>query len=142
MDISISLTKKREAKIQTNFSRKSNSIIQPTKWIDTILEELKSKSRGDEETDNNDNYETNVNNVFGENSIHDRLIVFDDVSGLAAIQKNLQVFWLLLENTITITYIFFIRFTPKKQIGERFYHRQIFIIFFLQPFLSIVSEKF
>ena len=48
--------------------------------FDAILEELKSKSRGDDEETANDDYETNVN-VFGENSIHGRLIVFDDVSG-------------------------------------------------------------
>ena len=38
--------------------------------------------------------------------------------------------------------IFFIQFTLKKQIGERFYHKRIFIIFSLQSFLSIMSEKF
>ena len=36
--------------------------------------------------------ETNVNNVFGENSIRDRLIVFDDVSGLADNSKKVASF--------------------------------------------------
>ena len=69
MDIGhYSLTKKREAEIQTNFSCEVE-FYYPTDndEFDSILEELKSKSRGDEETaDDNDDYETNVNNVFGE----------------------------------------------------------------------------
>ena len=90
----ISLTKNREAEIQTNFSCEVEFYYPADEdEFDAILEELKSKSRGDEETaDDNDDYETNVNNVFGENSIRDRLIVFDDVSGLADNSKNLQVF--------------------------------------------------
>ena len=90
----ISLTKKREAEIQTNFSCEVE-FYYPTDndEFDAILEELKSKSRGDEETaDDNDDYETNVNNVFGENSIRDRLIVFDDVSGLADNSKKFASF--------------------------------------------------
>ena len=79
----ISLTKKREPEIQTNFSCEVDFYYPADEdEFDAILEVLKSKSRSDEGTDNND-YETNVNNVFGENSILDRLFVFDDVSGLA-----------------------------------------------------------
>ena len=89
----ISLTKKREAETQTNFSCKVKFYYPAGEdEFDAILEELKSKSRGDEETDDNDNYETNVNNVFGENSICNRLIVFGDISGLAGNSKNFQVF--------------------------------------------------
>ena len=51
------------------------------------LEEFKLKSENDESTDSN-----NVNNVFGEKSIHDRLIVFDDVSGLADDSKKFVSF--------------------------------------------------
>ena len=90
----ISLTKKREAEIQTNFSCEVE-FYYPTDEdeFDAILEELKSKSRGDEETaDDNDDYETNVNNVFGENSIHYRLIVFDNVCGLADNSKKFASF--------------------------------------------------
>ena len=56
--------------------------------FDAILEELKSKSRGDDEETANDDYETNVN-VFGENSVRGRLIVFDDVSGSADNSKKI-----------------------------------------------------
>ena len=89
----ISLTKKREAEIQTNFSCEVEFYYPADEdEFDAILEELKSKSRGDEETDDNDNHETNVNNVFGENSIRNRLIVFDDVSGLADNSKKFASF--------------------------------------------------
>ena len=90
----IRLTKKREAEIKTNFSCQVEFYYPADEdEFDAILEELKSKSRGDEETaDNNDDYETNVNNVFGENSIRDRLIVFDDVSGLADNSKKFASF--------------------------------------------------
>ena len=73
----ISLTKKREAEIQTKFSCEVEFYYPADKdEFDAILEELKSKSRVDEDTaDDNDDYETNVNNVFGENSIRDRLII-------------------------------------------------------------------
>ena len=70
--------KKREAEIQTNFSCELDFYYPANEHtFDTILEELKSKSRADEKTDSD--YETNVNNVFGENLIRDRLIVFDQV---------------------------------------------------------------
>ena len=85
-----SLTKNREAEIQTNFSCKVEFYyLADEDEFDAILEELKSKSKGDDEETGNDDYETNVNNVFGENSIRDRLIVFDDVSGLADNSKKI-----------------------------------------------------
>ena len=88
----ISLTKKREAEIQTNFSCEVEFYYPAVKdEFDAILEELKSKSRGNEETDDND-YGTNVNNVFAENSIRDRPIVFDDVSSLADNSKKFASF--------------------------------------------------
>ena len=87
----ITLTKKREAEIQTNFSCKVEFYYAADEHkFDAILKELKSKSRADEETDNDN--ETNVNNVFGENSIRVRLIVFDDVSGLADNSKKFPSF--------------------------------------------------
>ena len=90
----ISLMKKREAEIQTNFSWEVEFYYPADEdKFDAILKELKSKSRGDEETaDDNNDYETNADNVFGENSIRDRLIVFDDVSGLADNSKKFASF--------------------------------------------------
>ena len=74
-----SLTKNRETEIQTNFSCKVEFYyLADEDEFDAILEELKSKYRGDKQT--------NVN-VFGENSIPNRRIVFDDVSGVPANSK-------------------------------------------------------
>ena len=56
--------------------------------MNDTIEELKLKSRSDE-SDN----KTNVN-VFGEKTIHDRLIVFDDVSGLADESKTFIISFL------------------------------------------------
>ena len=51
----ISLMKKREAEIQTNFSWEVEFYYPADEdKFDAILKELKSKSRGDEETDDND----------------------------------------------------------------------------------------
>ena len=82
--------KKREAEIQTNFSCKLKFHYPADEdQFDAILEELKSKPRADEETDN---YKTNANSVFGENSICNRLIVFNDVSGFADNSKKFPSF--------------------------------------------------
>ena len=117
----ISLTKKREAEIQTNFSCEVE-FYYPTDndEFDSILEELKSKSRGDEETaDDNDDYETNVNNVFGENSIRDRLIVFDNVSGLADNSKKFASFLTFARKcNYNCVYIFHTIY-PKKANWQR-----------------------
>ena len=89
----ISLTKKREARTQTNFSCEVEFYYPDDEdEFDAILEELKSKSRDDEETADDNDCETNVNNAFGQNSIGDRLIVFDDVSGLAVNSKKFASF--------------------------------------------------
>ena len=46
------------------------------------------------------------------------------------------------ESIVIIAFTYFKQFTLKKQIGERFYHKQIFTIFFQQPSTLITSEKF
>ena len=79
----ISITKEIEAEIETNFSCKIELYYPDNKdELNDTIEELKLKSRSDE-SDN----KTNVN-VSGEKTIRDRLIVFDDVSGLADKSKN------------------------------------------------------
>ena len=84
----IRLSKKREAEIETNFSCKIEFHYPADEdELSDQLEEFKLKSENDESTDSN-----NVNNVFGEKSIHDRLIVFDDVSGLADDSKKFVSF--------------------------------------------------
>ena len=79
----IELSKKREAEIETNFSCKIEFHYPADEdELSDQLEEFKLKSKSGESTDSK-----NVNNVFGEKSIRDRLIVFD-VSGLADDSKK------------------------------------------------------
>ena len=75
----IHLSERREAEIESNFSCKIE-FYYPTDEdeLNDKLEEFKLESESDETNNSNKNV-----NVFGEKSNRDRLIVFDDVSGLA-----------------------------------------------------------
>ena len=60
--------------------------------LENSLEEFKLKSRSEEVPDSDSTATVNKNNVFIEKSNHDRLIVFDDVSGLADDSKKFASF--------------------------------------------------
>ena len=126
----ISLTKKREAEIQTNFSCEVEFYYPADEdEFDAILEELKSKSRGDEETADDNDYETNVNNVFWENLIRDRLIVFDNISGLAANSKKFASFLTVTRKyNYNCIYIFHTIF-PEKANWQTILSQTIIYIF-------------
>ena len=83
--LGIRLNKRREAEIESNFSCKIDfSYPNDEDELNNKLEGFKLESESDENTNNNNNNNNNNNvNVFGEKSTRDRLIVFDDVSGLA-----------------------------------------------------------
>ena len=83
----IRLTKRREAEIESNFSCevKFSYPIDEDELADK-LEEFKLESEIENNSENN-----NVN-VFVEKSVRDRLIVFDDVSGLADTSKKFVSF--------------------------------------------------
>ena len=91
-------------------SLKSNLILvtkQKFSWqkeqdeLDSLIETFKLGSR-EETTDDN-----NVNNSFGKNKKLDRLIIMEDVSGVADVSKNLLTFYQCPENLATIAFIFF-----------------------------------
>ena len=88
----IPLTVKREAEIQSNFSCEV-SFYYPRSIdeLEDLLEEFKQKSRSEEEATSDSQSAKNVNNVFGEKSNCDRLIVMD-VSGLADESKKFASF--------------------------------------------------
>ena len=89
----IRLTQKREAEIQSNFSCELNfSYPANVDELENLLEELKLKSRSEEVSDSDSTAAVNKNNVFGEKSNRDRLIVFGDVSGLADDSKKFASF--------------------------------------------------
>ena len=138
----ITLTKKKEAEIQTNFSCEVEFYYPADEdEFDAILEKLKSKSRGDKETDNND-YETNVNNVFGENSIHERLIVFDDVSGLADNLKKFASFLTVARKCNYNCSYNFHTIYPETAVWQTILSQKNIYNIILQAFLSIAPEKF
>ena len=82
----IDIDKQREAKIQSYFSNDTEvHIAQEQDKLDSLIEAFKQRSH--ENSDKN-----NVNNSFGENKKLDRVIIMDDVSGVADISKNLANF--------------------------------------------------
>ena len=81
----IELSKTREAEIETNFSCKVDSHYPSDEdELSDQLDQFKLESKSNE----SDNLK-NVKNVFGEKSVRDRVIVFDDVSGLADHSKKI-----------------------------------------------------
>ena len=84
----IRLSERREAEIGSNFSCKIEFYYPSDEdELSDKLEEFKLESESDETNNSNNNV-----NVFGEKSIRDRLIVFDDVSGLADNSKKFASF--------------------------------------------------
>ena len=86
----IRLDEKREAEIESNFDCEIKSSYPIDKEeLSEKIEEYKLESESDKETEEK-NY-SNVN-IFGENKKRDKLIVFDDVSGLADESKKFTSF--------------------------------------------------
>ena len=84
----IELSKTREAEIETNFSCKVDFHYPSDEGkLSNQLDQFKLESKSNE-TDNL----KNVKNIFGEKSVRDILIVFDNVSGLADDSKKLVSF--------------------------------------------------
>ena len=88
----IPLTAKREAETQSNFSCEVKFYcLRSIEELDDLLEEFKQKSRSDEEATSDSQSAKNIS-VFREKSNRDRLIVLDDVSGLADESKEFASF--------------------------------------------------
>ena len=84
----IRLSKKREAEIESNFSCEIDfSYPNDEDELVDKLEEFKLESESEDDNSNNLNND-NIVNVFGEKTTRDKLIVFDDVSGLADDSKK------------------------------------------------------
>ena len=82
----IVIDKKREAEIQSYFKNETEvHIAQDQDKLDSLINTFKQRSH-----ENYDN--SNVNSFFSENRKMDRLIIMDDVSGVADISKNLSNF--------------------------------------------------
>ena len=83
----IDIDKQREAEIQSYFNNETEvHIAKEQDELDSLIETFKLRSR--EETDN----KNVINNSFGENRKLDRLIIMDDVSGVADVSKKFANF--------------------------------------------------
>ena len=97
----IELSKTREAEIETNFSCKVDFHYPSDEdELGDQLDQFKLESKSNEL-----NNLKNVKNIFGEKSVHDRLIVFDYVSGLANDSKKFVSF-LTVARKYSCVYIF------------------------------------
>ena len=87
----IGIDKKREAEIQSYFKNETEfHLAKDQDDLNTLIDTFKQRS--EESYENDDNKNLNVNSVFGENRKMDRLMIMDNVSGLADISKNLLIF--------------------------------------------------
>ena len=97
----IDIDEKREAEIQSYFSNETEvQVAKEQDELDSLIETFKLRSR-EETTDDN-----NVNNSFGKNKKLDRLIVMDDISGVADVSKKFANF-LTVSRKSTIAFMFF-----------------------------------
>ena len=120
----IDIDKQREAEIQLYFSNDTEvPITQEQDKLDSLIEIFKQRLH--ENFDKN-----NVNNSFGENKKFDRLIVMDDVSGVADISKNFANF-LTVSRKFGYKCIYVFHFiVPSSQIWQKvIFQTNIFNIF-------------
>ena len=81
--------------------------------LDSLIETFKLRSR-EETTDDN-----NVNNSFGENKKLDRLIIMDDVSGVADVSKKFANFLTVSRKFgYNCVYVFHV-IVPASQIWQK-----------------------
>ena len=122
----IKLSEKREAEIESNFSCNVKFDYPNDKdELNDRLEEYKLES----ENDNEKTIDGNVN-IFGENKKRDKLIVFDDVSGLADDSKKFSSFLTVARKyNYTCVYVFHTIYTDKANWKAILSQTNIFNIF-------------
>ena len=110
----LTLIKKREAKIQSYLSNETEvHIAKEPDELDSLIETFKLRSH-EEIIDKN-----NVNNLFGENKKLDRLIVMDDVSGVADVPKKFANFLTVSRKSgYSCVYVFHV-IVPASQIWQK-----------------------
>ena len=110
----IDIDKRREDEIQSYFSNKTGAhVAKEQDELDSLIETFKLRSR--EESNDNDN----VNNSFGENKKLDRLIIMDDVSGVADTSKKLANFLTVSRKFgYNCVYVFHV-IVPASQIWQK-----------------------
>ena len=136
----ITLTKNREEQISLCFKNtKVNFSYQNyLNEFDALIENFQRET--DDIDNNNDN---NVDEILGEKKI-DKLIVMDDVLGLAnkSNQITLAIFLWFRESLVTIALIFVIFYTCQRQIGNWYFLRLKFSTYPQDLFIFLVFLKF
>ena len=110
----IDINKQREAKIQSYFSNETEvHVAKEQDELDSLIETFKLRSR--EESD-----DSNIlNNSFGENKKLDRLIIMDDVSGVADVSKKFANFLTVSRKFgYNCVYVFHV-IVPASQIWQK-----------------------
>ena len=130
----IATNKKREAEIQSYFKNETEvHIAQDQDKLDSLIETFKQRSH---EHDNSNN----VKSSFGENRKMDRLIIMDNVSGIAELSKNFSNFLTVSRKfSYNCVYVFHV-IVPSSLVWQKIIS-QIFLTFFLIAFLLTRCQK-
>ena len=139
----IRLSKEREAEIESNFSCEVKfSYPSDVDELADKLEEYKLESESENVNIENDSSSNNNNvNIFGEKSKRDRLIVFDDVSGLAGDSKIFVSFLTVARKySYSCAYIFHTIYPEKSNWRTILSQTNIFNIFPASVSLNMVKK--
>ena len=106
----IVLTTETEAEIESCFQCDVESLYpQDQVALSNLMEEFKNRS-------SKNSNENNIINIFGEKTVRDRLIIMDDVSGLADESKKFAAFLTVTRKyNYNCVYIFHAVFPEKKK---------------------------
>ena len=134
----IKLSKKREAEIESNFYCEVK--FSYPKDTDELADELEGYKLESEDEQNNIQNSENVN-IFGEKSKRDKLIVFDDVSGLADESKKFVSFLTVARKyNYNCIYIFYKIYPEKSNWRSIISQTIIFNIFPASVSFSMVKK--
>ena len=131
----IDTDKKREAEIQSYFSNETEvHVAKERDELDSLIETFKLRSR-------EDTTENNVSNSFGENRKLDRLIIMDDVSGVADVSKKFANFLTFSRKfRYNCVYVFHV-IVISSQIWQKIISQTNILISFLLVFHTILLQK-
>ena len=135
----IAINKKREAEIQSYFKNETEvHIAQDQDKLDSLIDTFKQRSH--ESYDDNSNNK-NVNSSFGENRKMDRLIIMNDVSGIADVPKKISNFLTVSRKFgYNCVYVFHV-IVPSSQVWQEIISQtNIFNIFPASVPLAIVPS--
>ena len=133
----IEISEAREAKIQSCFSNEVEFHYAPdVDSLKSLIETFKLRTEDIIENDSDED------SVYGENKVRDRLIVMDNVSGIAYSCKEFANFLTVSRKyRYHCLYVFHI-IIPEKKFGKKLFHKRTFLIFSLAVYLLLQYLKF